>query len=466
MSKTRLTRGKLLAAAAPLAAVPLVGKLALESDARCRGHDHSSHIDSRALVERERSAMGHAAMIGEEVPAVGGPSDLDALLYPPPARPYQPGRVREYITHRDRRRARDRSGRLLPGMGLQRDRSRPGDPCDGGRQTPREVRERRVTPAHDPLPRDPSDEHGRRLRGRRARRSLHVRVRSKAGRPPPLPLPRDAPQEAHPQGPLRRVHHRSEGAETARAGARHGHERLRHRRRRREQLLHRQRTLVLLRPVSDPGEALGARADLPREPHRVRPHQLVPPARGLLPLPADRHGRELGVHGHRDAVPGPARRDRDRSSRTPGRSCSTRTSPSSPSSAGWGSSRSSTSGSAARRRPTRAASTGGSGPSSRCSSSRSQSAPSCRAARRWPSSSARTRRPPTSSTSDVSSSRPARSASRFATRSRTTSRSRTSTSTTRSSRSPSTVRRRSAGSGRAPSSSRSTGSTGSRSRWG
>ena len=31
----------------------------------------------------------------------------------------------------------------------------------------------------------------------------------------------------------------------------------------------------------------------------------------LLPLPADGHGRQLGVHRHRDAVPGPAWRDRD-----------------------------------------------------------------------------------------------------------------------------------------------------------
>jgi len=36
MTKTRLTRGKLLAAAAPLAAAPLVGKLALDR-ARERG---------------------------------------------------------------------------------------------------------------------------------------------------------------------------------------------------------------------------------------------------------------------------------------------------------------------------------------------------------------------------------------------------------------------------------------------
>src|SRR4029079_8748791 len=53
-------------------------------------------------------------------------------------------------------------------------------------------------------------------------------------------------------------------------------------------------------------------AHLPREPDRVRPDQLVPPARRLLPLPAERHRRPLGVRRPRDAVPGPARRDRDR----------------------------------------------------------------------------------------------------------------------------------------------------------
>ena len=41
--------------------------------------------------------MGHAAMIGPGAPAVGGPNDLDALLYPPEALPYEPGRVREYM---------------------------------------------------------------------------------------------------------------------------------------------------------------------------------------------------------------------------------------------------------------------------------------------------------------------------------------------------------------------------------
>ena len=41
-------------------------------------------------------SIGHAAMVGDEAPAVGGPNDLDDLLYPPPARPYRQGRVSEY----------------------------------------------------------------------------------------------------------------------------------------------------------------------------------------------------------------------------------------------------------------------------------------------------------------------------------------------------------------------------------
>jgi FtsP/CotA-like multicopper oxidase with cupredoxin domain len=92
----KLTRGKLLAAAAPLAAAPLVGKLAFEGTAEAGPHDHTSHGHSRVPASHVQGTVGHAAMIGEEVPAVGGPNDLDALLYPPPALPYRPGRVREY----------------------------------------------------------------------------------------------------------------------------------------------------------------------------------------------------------------------------------------------------------------------------------------------------------------------------------------------------------------------------------
>src|SRR6188472_1793086 len=82
MAKMRLTRGKLLAAAAPLAAAPLVGKLALEANAAPSAHDHSSHGGDRMPANHIDGSMGHAAMVGDDAPAVGGPTDLDALLYP------------------------------------------------------------------------------------------------------------------------------------------------------------------------------------------------------------------------------------------------------------------------------------------------------------------------------------------------------------------------------------------------
>ena len=44
----------------------------------------------------EHAVGGHAAMIGDAVPAPGGPHDLDELLFPAQALPHEPGRVREY----------------------------------------------------------------------------------------------------------------------------------------------------------------------------------------------------------------------------------------------------------------------------------------------------------------------------------------------------------------------------------
>jgi FtsP/CotA-like multicopper oxidase with cupredoxin domain len=84
----KLTRRGLVAAGAPLVAAGPFAKLALgengdeERLASHAGHEHVRH--------------GHAAMIGPDVPAPGGPHDLDALLKPPPALPHEPGRVREY----------------------------------------------------------------------------------------------------------------------------------------------------------------------------------------------------------------------------------------------------------------------------------------------------------------------------------------------------------------------------------
>jgi FtsP/CotA-like multicopper oxidase with cupredoxin domain len=111
MTKNRLTRGRLLAAAAPLAAAPLVGKLALDATAQAGGHSHSDHQHARSPSSHTGGAAGHAAMVGDQVPAVGGPNDLDALLYPPAALPYQPGRVREYQLT-----ATDRELEIAPGV--------------------------------------------------------------------------------------------------------------------------------------------------------------------------------------------------------------------------------------------------------------------------------------------------------------------------------------------------------------
>jgi FtsP/CotA-like multicopper oxidase with cupredoxin domain len=99
----------------PLAAAPLAAKFALDGDAQAAGpsaaHDHSSHRHTASHEGASHAAMGHAAMIGEGAPAVGGPQDLDALLYPPEAQPYQPGRVREYTL-----RAIDREIEIAPGV--------------------------------------------------------------------------------------------------------------------------------------------------------------------------------------------------------------------------------------------------------------------------------------------------------------------------------------------------------------
>jgi FtsP/CotA-like multicopper oxidase with cupredoxin domain len=87
MPKSHVTRRQLLAAAAPaVAAVPLA-KLALgETPEAASAADHSMAMQG----------MSHAAMIGRDAPAPGGPHLLDDLLYPPPALPHRPGRIRDY----------------------------------------------------------------------------------------------------------------------------------------------------------------------------------------------------------------------------------------------------------------------------------------------------------------------------------------------------------------------------------
>lgn len=91
----KFTRRRLLCATAPLAAAPLGLALARGDDAAvAAGLDHLGHT-GHPLTSRG-APSGHAAMIGEGAPAVGGPNDLDTLLYPPEPLPYKKGRVREY----------------------------------------------------------------------------------------------------------------------------------------------------------------------------------------------------------------------------------------------------------------------------------------------------------------------------------------------------------------------------------
>jgi FtsP/CotA-like multicopper oxidase with cupredoxin domain len=84
VSNPRLTRRQLIVGSAPVvASVPLAG-IALA------GQREATHLPGHS------PHVGHAAMIGETVPAPGGPHDLDRLLYPPEPLPYEPGRVRDY----------------------------------------------------------------------------------------------------------------------------------------------------------------------------------------------------------------------------------------------------------------------------------------------------------------------------------------------------------------------------------
>jgi FtsP/CotA-like multicopper oxidase with cupredoxin domain len=86
--KSKVTRKQLLIAAAPVAAAVPLAKLGLAGAA--------TPASPPTHAGMAMDAIGHAAMIGDEVPAPGGPNDLAALLYPPEPLPHQPGRVREY----------------------------------------------------------------------------------------------------------------------------------------------------------------------------------------------------------------------------------------------------------------------------------------------------------------------------------------------------------------------------------
>src|SRR5262245_18509400 len=91
MAKSGLTRRQLLVAAGPVVAAAPLAKLALADVGEAAPvHNHAG----MAMIGAE---AGDAAMIGDGVPAPGGPDDLAPLLVPPKPLPHRPGRVREYI---------------------------------------------------------------------------------------------------------------------------------------------------------------------------------------------------------------------------------------------------------------------------------------------------------------------------------------------------------------------------------
>jgi FtsP/CotA-like multicopper oxidase with cupredoxin domain len=98
---TKFTRKKLLGAVPPVVVAAAGARVALGGETE----RHASHMHGHG------HAVGHAAMIGDEVPAPGGPHALDELLFPPPALPHQPGRVREYTLT-----ASDREIEIAPGV--------------------------------------------------------------------------------------------------------------------------------------------------------------------------------------------------------------------------------------------------------------------------------------------------------------------------------------------------------------
>jgi FtsP/CotA-like multicopper oxidase with cupredoxin domain len=99
MPNFRLTRRKLLAGAAPLAAAPAIARLTAIGEAATLD-EHAGHLPA-----------SHAAMFGEGALASGGPHDLDALLYPPRPLPHRPGWVRAYTLA-----AHDRELEIAPGV--------------------------------------------------------------------------------------------------------------------------------------------------------------------------------------------------------------------------------------------------------------------------------------------------------------------------------------------------------------
>src|SRR5918992_1623805 len=84
MPKSRLSRRKLLAGAAPLVAAPALVKLGLDGDAKAAEHVHHA-------AASEEQEFSHAAMYGEGVSASTRSSRRTGTSRLPPASIFRPG---------------------------------------------------------------------------------------------------------------------------------------------------------------------------------------------------------------------------------------------------------------------------------------------------------------------------------------------------------------------------------------
>ena len=335
----RLSRRSFMAGSVPLLGA---GAAALSSSASAQHvapprRARRPRRGARRLPRRSRGQPPRQRLRPARDPARLRLGHDDAHAQRPGAAPVDAGGVRP--------RDRGDAGRPLRGLDLQRPHPGPDAALPRGRAPADHLLQRLGAPAHDPLPRHPPGGDGRRARHRRrpdpARRHDRLRVRRAAGRPAPLPLPRAPAGRAHRQGPLRRVHRRPEGRARGRRRDGDGDERVRHELRSRQRGLRGEHDRLRVHGQADRGQARRARAHLPRQRPRVRPDQLVPPAREPVRLLPDGHAPGVcGLHGHGDAVPGAARACWSGASPIPDASCSTPISRSSRSWDGRGSSRS------------------------------------------------------------------------------------------------------------------------------
>jgi manganese oxidase len=89
-----VTRKQLLVGLAPVVAAGPLTRFALGED--LPSHTAAGHEGMSGHAGMADGLIGHAAMIGDAVPAPGGRDALDHLLYPPALLPHDPGRLREY----------------------------------------------------------------------------------------------------------------------------------------------------------------------------------------------------------------------------------------------------------------------------------------------------------------------------------------------------------------------------------